>query len=396
MEWLIWLKDWFAGGERQYMRLDHCMNHDHLWITVTVLLDLAVAAGYVLIAIHWWRNQRRLPHSAAASALGNMRNIFLFCGICGYLFIPIKMIWPAWRLYDIFLFVLAYFTWKYAWSARDLKVVYSELGRTRHLVEELERSQEDARRKNAFFNAVSHDLRTPLNGITLQAELAELATQSNDTELLKQATSQIKASAKQAGEMLEALLEIARIDAGTDRPTHSTFSLDELVSEIVNGIRADADAKQLALRSEVPPGLVVRCDRLKLQRIITNLVSNAVKFTDYGSVTVSVDRSSDGFELHVTDTGVGVREDEVERLFDEFFQLHNPARDRNKGFGLGLAIARKLARTLGGDISVQSTPGRGSRFSVHVPECTASEAGVSPGGSNAGVLGGHTAPTAAG
>src|SRR5262245_5423746 len=115
--------DWFTGGaERPYMRLAGCMRHDVLWIGITLALDLAVASGYVLIAMHWWRNQKHLPDVPAKRALAHMRNIFLFCGICGYLFIPIKMFWPAWRLYDIFMGFLVYFTWRYALRARELKV----------------------------------------------------------------------------------------------------------------------------------------------------------------------------------------------------------------------------------------------------------------------------------
>src|SRR6266566_598994 len=127
MDWLHSLSAWFTGGSHQYMPLFHCMGHDTFWVALTVTLDVLVAAGYAVITMHWWRNQRTLPPSPARSALGNMRNIFAFCGICGYLFIPIKMVWPAWRLYDFFMLFLAYTTWRYAWNARDLKVIYNEL-----------------------------------------------------------------------------------------------------------------------------------------------------------------------------------------------------------------------------------------------------------------------------
>jgi hypothetical protein len=127
------LLNWFAGGPRGYMTLLHCMRHDTLWIAITVFLDLTVATGYCLIALHWWRNERDIPDSPAKQALGRMKNIFIFCGLCGYLFIPLKMFWPAWRLYDLFMTVLAYNTWRYAWSARELRVVYGELGRTTEL-----------------------------------------------------------------------------------------------------------------------------------------------------------------------------------------------------------------------------------------------------------------------
>src|SRR5512133_2685181 len=113
---------WFAGNGH-YMRLTECMMEDWFWIYLTVSLDLAVALCYAGIAYHWWTNQKQISDSPARIALGRMRNIFLFCGICGYVFIPIKMFWPAWRLYDMFMVPLVYFTWRYAWSAKDLKVV---------------------------------------------------------------------------------------------------------------------------------------------------------------------------------------------------------------------------------------------------------------------------------
>ena len=184
--------NWFAGGRDGYMTLVHCMNHDTFWIALTVALDLAVALGYILIALHWWRNERALEESQAKLALRSMKNIFLFCGICGYVFIPIKMFWPAWRLYDGFLAVLVYFTWRYALRTRNLAVVYSELGRTERLAKDLEETREDSRRKSFFLNAISHDLKTPLNGLMLQVELAELNLSSNDTEAIQEALVEIK------------------------------------------------------------------------------------------------------------------------------------------------------------------------------------------------------------
>src|SRR4051812_31261016 len=104
--------DW-ATNYGKYNTLFHCMAKDTVWVAITVALDLAVASGYVIIALHWWRNQPLPPASPAKRALTGMRNIFIFCGICGYMFIPIKMLWPAWRLYDITMAFLVYFTWKY-------------------------------------------------------------------------------------------------------------------------------------------------------------------------------------------------------------------------------------------------------------------------------------------
>jgi signal transduction histidine kinase len=101
--------------------------------------------------------------------------------------------------------------------------------------------------------------------------------------------------------------------------------------------------------------------------VLGNLIGNAVKFTQAGGVRVEVDCAGADLEIHVIDTGVGIAAEDRERLFEEFFQVKNHERDRRKGFGLGLAISRRLARQLGGDINVESAIGRGSRFTVVLP-----------------------------
>src|SRR5580704_17401927 len=163
---------WFSGGaDHPYMPLYHCMSQDTFWVAVTVILDISVAIGYGLIAIHWWKNGRNVVHSPAKRALATIRNIFVFCGICGYLFIPVKMVWPAWRLYDMFMLALVFYTWRYALNTKNLKVVYSAISRSNQLAEDLAKSREESKRKSFFLNAISHDLRTPLNGLLLHADL---------------------------------------------------------------------------------------------------------------------------------------------------------------------------------------------------------------------------------
>jgi signal transduction histidine kinase len=114
----------------------------------------------------------------------------------------------------------------------------------------------------------------------------------------------------------------------------------------------------------------ITTDRGKLERIVNNLVSNAVKFTPGGSVRVEVDQSIHGFEIHVIDTGVGIAPEHQGRLFEDFYQINNHERDRKKGFGLGLSISRRLARQLEGDLLVDSALGRGSRFTIILPKFT--------------------------
>jgi len=360
------VRDWFAGNGR-YMTLTHCMAHDYLWIAITVGLDVAVAGGYMVIALHWWRNQRLVPASPAKTALGNLRNIFLFCGVCGYAFIPVKMVWPAWRLYDFVMLALAYYTWRYAWGARELKVVYTELKRSTELAQDLEASRQESRRKSFFLNAVSHDLRTPLNGLLLQTNLAEHGVAAGDTETVRAAVREIQTSARAAAELLDGLLEYARLEARAEGPASAPVDVGAVVNNVIAASAAAAAHKGLSLRSNVPVGLTVTADRQRLERVVSNLVTNAVKFTDRGDVRVEVERGERHLRVHVIDTGIGVAPEHRERLFEEFFQVDNAERNRSKGFGLGLAIARRLARQMGGDVTVESSPGHGSRFTLTLP-----------------------------
>ena len=359
-------RDWFAGDGR-YLDLARCMDYDYLWIAITVALDVAVAGGYALIALHWWKNARGLPASPAKHALANLRNIFLFCGVCGYVFIPVKMVWPAWRLYDVVMLALAWYTWRYAWKARDLQVVYKELGRSSQLAHDLEESREESRRKSFFLNAVSHDLRTPLNGLMLQSSLAEMGAAAGDAETVKAAVVEMKAGARAAAEMLDGLLEYARLEAGADHVAVGPVDLGAVVNSVIAASSAAAAQKGLYLRANVPVGLVVASDRQRLERVLANLVSNAVKFTDEGGVRVEVEADERRIRVHVIDTGIGIAPEHRQRLFEEFFQVQNAERNRAKGFGLGLAIARRMARQLGGDVKVESAVGHGSRFTVTLP-----------------------------
>ncbi len=361
------LLHWFSGGSNQYMTMRCCMNSDWFWIVLTVTLDVAVAAGYAMIALHWWRNSRRLPPSPAKKALGNMRDIFLFCGICGYTFIPIKMVWPAWRLYDMFMIILVYITWKYAWSARDLKVIYRELGRTDQLAEDLRRSREESRQKSFFFNAISHDLRTPLNGLVLQTALAKMSLSGNDPEALRNSLHEIEGSARATADMLDRLLEYARVNSTDEPNTPGRFRVADLLDETVSCLAASAAERQLYLNAKCPSSLYITTDRVKLERILNNLVSNAIKFTPQGGIRIEAEEAPGGLELHIIDTGIGIAPQHRERLFDEFYQVGNEERDRGKGFGLGLAIVRQLVHQLRGDIAVESTLGKGTTFTLVLP-----------------------------
>ena len=368
------LINWFSGGSDGYVSLVHSMNHDWLWIGTTVVLDLAVAVGYVIIALHWRRTEESLPESPAKSALGNMKNIFVLCGLCGYLFIPIKMFWPAWRLYDAFLLVIAYKTWRYAISSRQLAIVYNEIGRTERLASELEEARQESRRKSNFLNAISHDLRTPLNGLMLQAELARISLLTQDSAAVRDSLEQIKTCVRTTSDLLNGFLELGRLDWTEQFVQADRFPISDSLKDVAARFRTPLEQKGLRLRLPEPSSAIVSTDRVKLEQILGNLIDNAIKFTEQGEVRVEVEAARSGIAIHVVDSGEGIALDQQTRIFDDFTQVHNCERDSRKGFGLGLAVSRRLAQHLGGRITLESEPGRGSRFTIRLPQASLSVA----------------------
>ncbi|HWE38529.1 MAG TPA: ATP-binding protein [Isosphaeraceae bacterium] len=241
--------------------------------------------------------------------------------------------------------------------------------------DELQRSRDAAEqassRKTQFLSAVSHDLRTPVNALSLQVDL--LGHLVGDREGADRELSRLVADLRHASanlvELLNDLLDLTRFDSGQLRFHAEDFALEEWLAATLGPLEPTARAKGLAFSWRVDrPGRVVRADRVKLGRVLTNLVGNAIKFTEAGSVAVEAGADASGWlRLSVADTGPGIPDDQRERIFDEFAQLRNPERDRSKGTGLGLAICRRLVESVGGWLVLESVPGAGSTFVVLFP-----------------------------
>jgi signal transduction histidine kinase len=168
-------------------------------------------------------------------------------------------------------------------------------------------------------------------------------------------------------------LEYAQLTAADERNNLTSFLLQPLLEQIFQTYNASADARKVRLISRIAADFALRSDRIKLERILNNLIHNAIKFTSEGSVTVAVECTTNAVEIRVIDTGEGIAPEHQPNLFSEFFQAHNAERDRAKGFGLGLAIARRLALQLGGDLTFDSDPGRGTSFAILLPGANSAE-----------------------
>jgi PAS domain S-box-containing protein len=250
--------------------------------------------------------------------------------------------------------------------------------------------EEQARQKVFFLNALSHDLRAPLHNVTLNAHLLKMSS-PHEAEL--QVINTIVENAVAAGDLVTRLLEFAR--AGEDRTqSERLFAGAAVLRPVVSRFQPLAQERGIYLQLKAPADAEVWVDRQQFERVISNLIDNAVKFTHHGGVTVELlpqvplpgHERGGSVRVRVTDTGIGIPHQSAGHVFDEFYQVNNHERDRKKGFGIGLAICRSLARQLGGDDRLVDTSPDGSCFEVLVPAATPRGAGLPAGsvGSGAG------------
>lgn len=239
----------------------------------------------------------------------------------------------------------------------------------RRLREALANAESANQAKTRFLASASHDLRQPIHALSLFSGSLQMRPMDGRTAAI---AKQIDLAVKSLGSQLDALLDISRLDAGVIERSISTVDLCGLVGQLGEEFLPQAEGKGLRLAAHCDSGpqrggAFVRTDPTLMQRILRNLLSNAIKYTDHGRVDISVERVGTHYRVQVTDTGQGIPETEHARIFEEFYQLQNPERDRSKGLGLGLAIVRRLTQMLDIDIKLDSAPGRGSSFWMDLP-----------------------------
>ena len=195
------------------------------------------------------------------------------------------------------------------------------------------------------------------------------------TEATRQIANHMNTALQALSAQIDALLDVSKLDAGVVPVNKTTFPLAEFLARLQDEYLPLAGAKGLALTTQCPRDAMCETDEVLLARILGNLLENAIKYTPTGRIAVrahpvevaAADADADHWAISVEDTGIGIPEAEHQRVFEEFYQLHNPERDRTRGLGLGLSIVRRLAQLLEITIDMSSTTGRGTRFSVMVP-----------------------------
>ncbi|HSU93156.1 MAG TPA: ATP-binding protein, partial [Gemmatimonadaceae bacterium] len=225
------------------------------------------------------------------------------------------------------------------------------------------------RAKSEFLAVMSHELRTPLNAIGGYAELIAMGIGGPVTEQQQDYLSRIRASQQHLLGIITDLLNFSRIEAGQVAYDLGPVSAQGIIDGVMQLIGPQADAKRIALSSErASPLLLVQADRQKAEQIVLNLMSNSIKFTPEGG-SIRVRCTADGAFVcfAVEDSGIGVPVDKLAAIFEPFVQLGRTRTSQHEGTGLGLSISRDLARAMGGDVTVQSTPDVGSTFTLTLP-----------------------------
>jgi signal transduction histidine kinase len=245
--------------------------------------------------------------------------------------------------------------------------------------DELERQRaiaEDANRaKSTFLAVMSHELRTPLNAIAGYAQLLDLGVHGPITEGQREALDRIVRSQRVLLRLINDVLNLARIEAGRVDYQIADLVVIDVVGAVMPMIEPQLGAKGIAWTIEIAPELVVRADREKVEQILLNLLTNATKFTPSGGRVkigaVLRREHPDAVFLQVEDTGIGIPPDMQARIFEPFVQVDVTDVRRAEGTGLGLTISRDLARGMGGDLAVESSPGVGSTFTLRLPRAPA-------------------------
>ncbi|GEM_PF-1567573 len=247
---------------------------------------------------------------------------------------------------------------------RELRLAGDELRRQNEAI------QEANRLKSEFLANMSHELRTPLNSIIGFAELLESGKVGEPDPTQKEFLGDILTSSRHLLQLINDVLDLAKVEAGRMEFAPEEVDLASLVEEVVVVVRALSTRKGIEVSTSVAPEVRrVSADPVRLKQVLFNYLSNAIKFTpEGGRVEVrATPQGPESFRLEVQDTGVGIRAEDIPKLFQEFQQLDSSMAKQQQGTGLGLALTKRLAEAQGGSVGVESAPGRGSTFSVTLP-----------------------------
>lgn len=340
---------------------------DHAYQAMLICVLLGMAAGAVTInpvfpaALYIYVSLLIVPVLFSNLAIGNhAHHYFLSAMLVVYMFFVLNAGRGLNRTFELALR-----------RTFENEQLVGQLTEEKRRAELAQKSAEQANRtKSRFFAAASHDLRQPMHALTLFVEI--LKSYDLDAKAA-QLVGQVEHSVEVLSSMFDALLDISKLDAGVVQPFHENFAIQPLLD------RMHAEFSWLArdkgLHFEVASSdLVVCSDPMLLERILRNLVSNAIRYTEEGEVAIACRQVAEGLQMEVRDSGIGIAPDHLSHVYEEYYQVGNQQRNRNEGLGLGLAIVKRLEQLLGYQMKLDSTVGVGSCFTFVVPLADASKA----------------------
>jgi len=261
---------------------------------------------------------------------------------------------------------LLYLLARQATIALDHAVLHERtLSQAAEMEEQAEKLERAVTERSRFFASMSHELRTPINAVIGYNQLLEVGAYGELTGEQAEAVMRVSRSAQHLLELINDILDISKIEAGKVKIFPEPTDLASLIHETVTTVQIQAAEKGLEIEAALEEGLVAETDPARVRQILLNLLSNAVKFTDEGRVEVRLQFSDGCYEIEVRDTGPGIAEEDLERIFEEFEQTHRT--QAGAGTGLGLPISKRLAHLLGGELTVRSELDVGSTFRLRLP-----------------------------
>lgn len=329
-------------------------------LLTAIFVVAAIALGAMIVATH----RQTVAAFSVPAGVGLITACAWFGGAVGWVFAACTALFLAMALDWIFQ--------QADLLEQSLVVRFEKEDLARRLEQQVELVENANREKTRFFAAASHDLRQPLHAISLFTSALERAPLAPaDARTLAQLSHSVQA----LSHSLDAMLDVSRLDAGAVEPVVTPSSVHALFTSLQNTFAGRAEEKGLQLRLRAPGDLAVTTDALLLERLLANLVDNAIKYTQAGGVLVAArSGAAAGRPGHVrfdiVDTGIGIPPAHRQRVFDEFYQVGNPERDRRAGLGIGLSIVRRLSGLLDHPVALRGRAQGGTCFHVWVPEGT--------------------------
>ena len=391
------LLDFFTGGG-SYMPRTHCMVDqsgatDWPWVVALVVLSCCTIGLYLRIFVFWMHSYFGEEKRDRNQKIFELAIIFLLCALCGYAMSVLSFIWPAYRLLALMLIVLNIITLKFCHGLSQFRTVFSanrlerenresllnrayELEetvatRTHELQEARFLAESSSNSKSEFLANMSHEIRTPMTAILGFADLLE-SDFSKDASQTTHAIQTIRSNANHLLAIINDILDMSKIEAGKMMVEEIKLSPSQIVEEVVSLMRPRAIGKgvniQIVYETAIPAR--IKSDPTRLRQILLNLIGNAIKFTEVGSIIINTAflKDSGQMRFRIVDTGIGMspqQRDSVAR-FDAFSQADGSTVREFGGTGLGLRISNSFATMLGGSIHIESTLGKGSIFTLTV------------------------------